>query len=335
MVTGMTEHPLRFIAGLLAAAFLFDRGIGLVLERLYSQVLPGSSCAANAVRVLDRGAAEVLVFGSSRAKHHVDPKILTERWGLNAYNLGCQGYGIYLAVGMQRILLDRGVEPALVILQVDLKDLYLEDPSRVFPLAPLADEEGLRPLVAKLPLVARLKLQSHAYRYNSIAVNIVLNWLANAPSPHGFMPRGGSMVGSSARAGSPGGIPLWVHESSLGFRPEKEQLFRDFARLAGERAIPSLWIMGPTLRNGQARYPAELRALKRIREIAAEEGVPFLALDELTHPVFDDPSLYTDNRHLNADGATLFSEALVVEASKRNPELLAAPAGEKLNREPR
>ena len=82
-----------------------------------------------------------------------------------------------------------------------------------------------------------------------------------------------------------------------------------------------MWILGPTLRNGQPRYPAELRALERIEEIAGEEDVAFLHLNELAHPELDEPVFFRDNSHLNRTGARFFAKIFVRETEAHFPEL--------------
>ena len=79
----------------LAALFVADRVVGLVMEHWLCRITTGVLGKDN--YICDHCDEEVLVFGSSRTMMHYNAKMMEEELGHTVYNCGGNGYGIILS----------------------------------------------------------------------------------------------------------------------------------------------------------------------------------------------------------------------------------------------
>src|SRR5262245_14229524 len=126
---------------------LLDQGLGSVLGRIQRQTFTG-----------DRGGLlnyaltqepQVLVLGSSRAKYHIKPSVLTEKLGLTAYNAGLNGQDFLYSVMLYDLWKRRHLHPRILVLTIDIESLIPRETevNAAHILAPYQDES---PLVAEI-----------------------------------------------------------------------------------------------------------------------------------------------------------------------------------------
>ena len=78
-------------------------------------------------KIMNGGKKDILIFGSSRAVHHYDAKMIEDSLGLSCYNCGQNGNGIILNIGEWWAIKKR-YEPRIVIYDTYLElDLYEND----------------------------------------------------------------------------------------------------------------------------------------------------------------------------------------------------------------
>lgn len=303
MTTG-TIRRAGLVALFLLGLFTLDRVGGAVHDRLFARSRTGMT-AGLVNHVLEQDAA-VFVFGSSRARHHVDPKVLSERFGCTVFNAGANGQSAYYAWALQSLLLEQGRRPELLILQVAPKDLH--DP-RIDRLSLFAPYYGKNPRVDDLltrgDRFATLKLSSHLYRYNSRALAVArAGLIPGEPDADGFVPLKGQLDAELAAA-----LPPRSLAANGGADPVLEP-YRGFAEAARELGIPVVWFIGPRWRGDVAPSEYERKLEDVVRALAAETGGDFLEVDERALPVFQDIRWYRDRGHLHAEGAALFTTHL-------------------------
>jgi len=181
-----------------------------------------------------------------------------------------------------------------------------------------------RLLESAVPL-GRLKLRSHAYRFNSVAIPLLGRWATGEgpESADGFLPhRDGMSPSRAASVGAPWGPP--PHEDGA-YEPlaQAEQHVRGFVRAARAAGIECLVFVGPQYRGGYAPHPAEAIGRRALARWVREEGGHFAVLDEGRFAEFEDPALFHDPAHLNARGAERFSLRLAAAIRER----VAMPLG--------
>ena len=64
--------------------------------------------------------SDIVVYGSSRAMVHMDPKIISNRMNSSCYNLGINGHNFWLQYLRHKELLKYNTKPRLIIHSVDV-----------------------------------------------------------------------------------------------------------------------------------------------------------------------------------------------------------------------
>ena len=109
--------------------------------------------------------SDLLVYGSSRATYHFDPKIMSDSTKLGSYVLGEDGHNFWMEYFRHSMVLKYNPKPKIIIYSLDMftlekrKDLF--DPEQLLPYMLqdsaveniLSDYEGYDYLDYKLPLI--------------------------------------------------------------------------------------------------------------------------------------------------------------------------------------
>ena len=106
----------KFILSLLFGLFLViigDYAVGSALEYFYFKT--SSGLLQRTTFALEETEADILIFGSSRANHHYDTKIIEDASGLSAYNTGRDGNYIFFQNALLKSILKR-YNPKQIIL---------------------------------------------------------------------------------------------------------------------------------------------------------------------------------------------------------------------------
>ncbi len=122
---------------------------------------------------------DILIFGSSRALHHYNPKIFEDALGMTCYNLGSGGQNIYFHLALLNATLER-YTPKIVILELMTIDFEKTPPQwdteKLGVLLPFANHsESARQAVLKRSDTEKIKLVSNIYPYNSLQYTTVRN----------------------------------------------------------------------------------------------------------------------------------------------------------------
>jgi hypothetical protein len=310
--------PYLAIPLFLLGAFVIDRGLGVALEQLSDRVTAADNPTGVAAGnwVLEQRHAELVVFGSSRAKHHFVPRVLERELGVATINAGIAARGIAFARMVQAEMLRRGTHARLFVLQLDPVELF--DPARHRAVA-LAPWYGRNPAVdailADSSRYAPIKLQSHAYRFNGKLLHLLLDLRKPPPGPDGgFVP----LAGALTEIPPPRGRGALHHPLRGAIDDRRGDLHREFVRAARARGIEVVFVLGPRLRRADPQPGTQYAAaVAYFAELARTEGAHFIPLSDVEYPRFRDPGKYRDWLHLNGDGAAELSELLAVELRRR------------------
>ena len=142
------------------------------------------------------GTEDILIFGSSRAVHHYNAKMLKDSLGMDCYNCGEDGQGIILNYGRLLMEMERH-QPKMVIYDVQPDyDIEENDNTKYLKwLKPHYDRKGISDIVKSIDERESWKLLSHLYRYNSeyILLLIALAHSNEEASDKGYFPLNGQM----------------------------------------------------------------------------------------------------------------------------------------------
>jgi hypothetical protein len=295
-----------FVVGLLA----IDRGAGFLLEKAALGVTTGDG-VGRINHALLHASSTVYVLGSSRAAHHIDPKVITQELGVSAYNGGHDGQGIYYARMLEVLLLAQQPKIKVLLVQTEPMDLFEGNPHKAKMFAPYVDRHPLIHDLLAEDYREQIKFFSKLYRYNSVSVPLFIalaKRTSASPEENGYVPLFRNLVGTE---------PITEFEPAPGLRKslprvikkEVAEQYRQLVRDARKAGIQVVFFTGPRYRSVPP-HPKEVEAWEAYRTIAREEGAIYEEIDERTHPMFVDGKLFDDPSHLNQTGAEMFTHLL-------------------------
>lgn len=286
----------RFIVKILifcSIIILIDFAAGFTFSKLVENAKGGDNWRNNniAYHIKDN----ILIFGSSRAIHHYNPKIIEDSLGVSCYNCGQDGNGIVLSYARIKMLQER-YNPKMIVFDVTYDfDLKEDDKHRYLGwIKPYYDDFlSVRTTFEDVDPTERYKMLSNLYQYNSKFLQI-LSDAVYPMQPNGY--KGYRPVQGIATNVSEYDLVTSFSADSL-----KMKYWEDLMDKRGE--IKYVFVVSPTLagRNSE-RY-------KPLKDLCEVNGVDF-------HNMANDPkfvgnlSLFYDGSHLNSSGADLFTKKM-------------------------
>ena len=281
----------------LAFMFVIDRMVGTVLNYLSQHPKGGMTYHRN--YLTNYTSEDVLVLGSSRARYHYDPKVVTDMTGLSCFNCGEDGNGILLFYAWWK-LITQHYQPQLAIYEVTPQyDILAGDNykflwrlRRVYD-----DQEEIKTLFDDVDSNEKWKMFSQMYRYNSTFTELAADYiypLANNPAD-GYVPRK-EVINPKTGYGKP----------RFSYALTYDSLKLDYmGKLAREKGTTKLVFVASPIFDGM-----NPEVFKPIWELSEKYGVPFF--DYSNDARFVGKAVYfRDTNHLNATGAEAFTRCLM------------------------
>lgn len=242
---------------------------------------------------------EVLVFGSSRAKHHYVPGIIEDSLGMTCYNAGEDGNGIIYCYGVLKMMTQR-YAPKLIIYDVTAFDIYQDDNMKYIDLLkPYYFESGVDSIFWIVEPKTRLMMHSNLYRYNTTCLRVIGNYLhAESNSSMGYSALTGIMDYESKQQES--------KQEKMDIT--KMILFKKFVQLTKEHRITLICTVSPSYKAPSIREDF----YNPIKQICYQNEVPFLFY-ESEPEISVNKVLFKDRIHLNDEGAQRYTEKLISE----------------------
>ena len=257
--------------------------------------------------------ADILISGSSRALTHYDPRIIEERTGLTAFNIGLNGSQTDMQVARLKTYLRHNKKPLLLIQNLDLFSFqtthggvydpgqyvaYLEEPAIYAALA------RIDPNVWKARVVPLYGYAAEDLRFSWISGAMgFFGW--NPPEDHflGFRPRYSAWTEDFERfkAMNPEGVRFEIEAEGVSQMEELLSLCKD-------QAIKVLLVYSPEYMEMQALTTNRPQIFKRFDELTHRFGAP--VWDYSSSPTSARRENFYNSQHLNAEGAMIFSNDL-------------------------
>lgn len=308
------------LVGFLVGAIALDQGAGRLLHAVHARI--DGHVANGDVKtqaVANHPDVQVIVFGDSRIRGGVNPEVVGAAVGGAVYNAAFDGRGVHFARGLEILRLGRGHRDRCYALSIEVIDVYEPRVNRMTPLVPYVGESPrlMDVLAASDPWI-RVKALSLAWRYNSLLPELARRTLFadRDRSDDGF--RGNDVKWDLTRLPPHG--PLGTFADGGDVPEEADPLavsvladFVDDARAAGGQVV---WFTTPMHRNEQLHLgdgvlePVRERARAWLEAESARRGVPYLSIDEQRYPELQPAGLYTDQVHVDANGARIVSAIL-------------------------
>ncbi len=279
-----------------------DLGVGYVGDYLVSHVKSGDTKRTNDLVMNDKH--DVLILGSSRARHHYDAPFLSNSLGLDVYNAGYDGNGVVLAYGLLEMILER-YHPKLIIYDVEPEfdiNVYTGDNNHkryISRLKPYYRHQAIGDIIADVSNEEWFKVHSGMMRYNMSIITMLTEGLRNSKeSNRGFSP----MQGIYDREPD--------NRSSKSERDSfKLEYIEKLILLVQQHQVPIVMVASP-------KYGiTSITDLKPVLEICDKYNVKFL--DYYTDADFmNHKEWFVEPMHLNERGAKEFSSIIAQSASE-------------------
>lgn len=269
--------------------------------------------------------ADIVVTGSSRAASHYDPRILQSVTGKSTFNIGRNGSQTDMQVAVLRAYLKHNRKPAVVVHNLDAfsfqtsKEVY--DPAYYMPY--LQEEEFYAPLVR-----IRQNIWKSRYLplYGYVVEDMNFAWTVGLRAFFGWSPPENSFLGFDPR------VAEWTDEFqrfkennpqgvNWDVEPAGVTLIEGLIRLCRERGIQLVFVYSPEYAGMQRLTKNREQVFGQFQRLATEHQVPFW--DYSTWAYAGNTDYFSNSQHLNAAGATLFSEEV---ASRLAGFLAGSPA---------
>lgn len=276
-----------------ALVFVTDQLFGVVFK--YLNDINETEKSTNFI--ISKVNQDVLIFGSSRAYRHYDPRIITDSLGLSCFNCGQSGQGFIHNFVLLSAITNRHV-PKLIIYDVYPPfDFYEGENIRyIKDFRPYNNNELIKKTLLIEDSSEKYKLYSKMYCYNDICNKIIAGcfpFLRKEKTINGYVPTYQDL-----------NTALLKRNYDKTFKNDSIKLY--FAKRFIDQANKSkiVLVMSPSWYGCNKHYSEQLS------KFAQENSVPFIDFTS-DSKYFHNNELFIDGIHLNAKGSDCFTRDLM------------------------
>lgn len=285
-----------------ALIFAFDQLAGMVMTYINNHTVKGDYGRNN--YICTQANQDILIFGSSRAIHHYNTRIISDNLHKTCYNCGQDGMGIICSYGRYSLIKQR-YKPQLIVCDIEVAyDVLKDDNTRYLGfLRPYYGHDVIDSIFNNVSENEKYKMLSNLYRYNSRWLDIVAQF------------RSGSKVIAKDYNYSPLKGTLNYEPDKYVFHTKKdcdslklyylEKLIQDCRANGTKLAFAISPVYGETVNH----------LIRPFADICKKYDIPLL--DHFADSCFIlNRELFKDKKHLNEKGATQYSELIASEFEK-------------------
>ena len=261
--------------------------------------------------------ADIVVYGSSRAKFHISPKILEDSLHRTAYNLGVEGQNFQVQYLRHKELLTYNIKPKYIILSVDEFSLqkkqrlfnpqqflpYLFWNSNVYKLTSSYTEFSFWDYY--LPLV---RYTGENTSLSAALGSMIVKDHSATTSNKGYKVIDMNWTDDLAKAKS----KMEYFEIITG--PVVENLFNNFLAECRQQDIKVILVYTPEYIEGQAFVKNRSQLVSLYSQYAKKYNLPFL--DYSSDSISMNKKYFYNALHLNKTGAEAFTRMLIRDLRK-------------------
>lgn len=298
------KYHLKYIIFLIAFTISLDYGFGKIYELLYfSQASVRNDRLIHSVLNTNE---DILVFGSSRALHHYNPRIIKDILGMTCYNVGSGGQNIYFHLALLNSILERYI-PKIAILELYYTDfektMYNQHIEQLSVLLPFAKKsKAIHEAVMLRSNLEELKLISKTYQFNSTQYIIFRNnCIPLENNIDGFIPIHRLWTGPLEE----------IAAQTVDYDTLKMNALNSYIDLCKENSIQLYIFISP-----HYVVNREFNRYKNISEyIEKRNGITTLNY-EADSTFMNHPEYFADPNHLNFDGANIYTRIISAKIKK-------------------
>lgn len=254
--------------------------------------------------------SEVLVYGTSRARAHINSKILEDTLNLSTYNLGIDGYTFDMEYCRHKLVFENNKKPSYIIQTLDyhmlsrIDNLYQYE--QFFPyfnnetiLSTIKDYKGLNWWDYNLPLVRYYGSKEQIFN----AINVILRPSHNKGNRYkGFYNFNQSWTKEFENAKK--------SKNTIVQKLDKKSviLFEKYILETKKMKIPLIFVYTPEHIDGQHYVSNRKQIMSVYSYLSRKYNIPFI--DYSTDSICFNREYFYNSEHLNLKGANLFSRKL-------------------------
>lgn len=292
------------LALLVLASVVIDIAIGKSFDKLVSSAKGGDTARFEYIN--RRTTDSLLVFGSSRANHHYDPRILTDSLRLSAFNCGSDGGGVLLAYMELTNILERHT-PKVIIYDLYGQFDFMREADLTKYLGNVRPyygrgNEALDSVFHQIDSAERYKMLSSSYRYNSRFIQIVSDNVKPLQSDlKGFRPQEGTLSE---------GFKEMAPWPTAELDPLKIEYLRRFMERCRQRGIDVIVTISPyAFKSPDEQLPPEVARILKVYKVPV--------LDHSADAEFlGNRNYFSDTNHLNGAGAEVYTRKVASEVKQ-------------------
>ncbi len=287
-----------------------DLTIGLLFKKLYFS--ESSKENDPFIYSITKSTDDIIIFGSSRAKHHYNAKMITDSLLLNTYNFGYGGQNIYFHEILLRNLLLRH-KPKIILLDLTFIDFEVTqsswDKDKLDALIPFYEFPLIGYEMCTLDAYHKLKSLSSIYPFNSQIYNIVKNnYFPYNNHFNGFIPLNDKKCSRE----------LTIENTlNQGFKYDYQKIetIKGFIKLCNDNDIRILLFISPLYKKYENGLPFKGFL------IDLQKKFKINAFDFRNNSDFLNCNYFSDPMHLNSDGADIYTKNVISILKKADIKL--------------
>lgn len=261
--------------------------------------------------------ADIVIYGSSRAFRHVDPKIMADSLEVPVYNLGVNGHSFRTEYFRHYLLLKNCIKPKLIIQTLDVvtfekaSDLYNQDQFLPYMLnnkeIEVHEYNGFTKLDYKIPMLRYFGKKEALLE----VLKLILFKSSNHPvRTNGYAGQELTWTNDLSKARSDLGTMTIVSDPSI------INLFEDYLEDCRKLKIPIVFVYTPEYIDGQKFITNRSDIFKIYKMLSEKYNIPFF--DYSRDSISYHRELFYNTGHLNKTGAEIFTRKLIDDLRQNN-----------------
>lgn len=299
---------LRSILLFVLILIVLDRVVGWTFRTLYFRTKAGEG--GGLINFALQQNPEILILGSSRAKHHFDPEILSKALSMSAYNAGINGQDFLYASMLLDVRRQVGSNPKVILFHIDPNSLgeNADEITKAKVFSYYLERSAVVRAILFRTVADRLKYLSLSYRANGKVLPILSNLKSSAESTNGFVALNGAM-----------NVPVAYDRRTPPPWPLKLKFLDEIVKNCQANGSKLFFVSSPRfLVDEVERKENQVWRAQMAEILKPYPQVEFIELNSFSQPeIFQRPELYRDSSHLNRAGAETFSNLLASDLQRR------------------
>lgn len=248
---------------------------------------------------------DILIFGSSRAIHHYDPKIIEDSLHMSCYNCGRDGNGIIFSYGMYRLFRDRYTPKIIIYDIIAIFDLINEGNNEKYLdwLRYFYERPGIDSIFMEIDETEKYKMLPKMRRYNGKFIQIASDYIKPQQSDiKGYRPVNDIMKYEPTKTNQ-------TLKQNIQYDNTKLKYFKKLIDDCKRKGTQLIFMVSPIYKGDKdSAYEAIIR-------LAESEKIPFFYHYNDKEISFNREYFY-DSAHMNKNGAECYTKKIIDEIRK-------------------